>query len=125
MNDEGGYEMEIDFWTAYKMHTPASEFYTPIVQPLRKEIRKENKMEDVIVKHLGSQESQLIHKLVTAVEKGNVDGMSRRDFEMALEAAATSMQRENPALSPVKAYNAMLQTETGQRLYDGYVHAQN
>jgi hypothetical protein len=63
----------------------------------------------------------LVSKCLAAVEKDDLSGMRRADFDAALTALAEAHAKES-GLSRERAYAAMLQTDEGKRLYSGYVN---
>jgi hypothetical protein len=76
----------------------------------------------VISKHLSHQQTSLIEKCLTAVDKNNVQdsGLTREHYEVAMESAALATNMLYPELTEAKAYSKMLGTEMGKRLYNGH-----
>ena len=80
---------------------------------------------EIVVKHLDHQASSLIQKCIGAVEKGTVEesGLTRSDFEQAMEAASIAFSAEHPELTEAGAYARMLQSPLGKSLYSGSYQA--
>jgi hypothetical protein len=76
-----------------------------------------------IIKNLGHQESALVTKCVEAVKREDIGHISKKEFELAMEAAALSIHKDHPDLTWAKAYQRMLETEAGSTLYTGYAAA--
>jgi hypothetical protein len=77
-----------------------------------------------VIKHLTYETSALVSKCLSAVEKEDVSQLTKKHFELALEAATLAHQAEHPNLNYHTAYAETLKSELGVKLWEGYSAAE-